>query len=87
VHALRVSRFSTEPSSDDVVEGSGSRKLGRRTRRQRGAVRGGDPQVPGNEILLFAASRAKLLRPLGLASFVQAGGWLLMLANGPSLPA
>ena len=89
-----MSRFGT--ASGDVPAGYGERKLGRRRRRQRGAARGeaNEPAaakveqspVAGNETLLFAANRASLLRPLGLVSFVQAGGWLLMLVNGPSLP-
>ena len=92
---LCLSRFATESVSGDVKEGAGSRRPGRRKRRNRGALGSNtkesateaeDSPSSGDEILLFAANRAKLLRPLGLASFVQAGGWLLMLVNGPSLP-
>ena len=50
------------------------------------AAKAEESPLSGDEILLFAANRAKLLRPLGLASCVQAGGWLLMLVNGPALP-
>ena len=42
--------------------------------------------LSGSEILLFAANRQKVLRPLGLVSLAQVGGWLLVLVNGPSLP-
>ena len=92
---LGLSRFATASVSGDVKEGAGSRRPGRRKRRNRGALvssskesaaEAEDSPSSGDEILLFAANRAKLLRPLGLASFVQAGGWLLMLVNGPSLP-